>query len=120
MSDEKNSPHLRLVDTPERAAGVNAKEPQSPRALVINGVRDAYQAGQSIEGIADAMKMGGVVVATLLTLMSLSVASSDGMSAFIGGIVVGMVAGVFLVVRCPKGSTPTAASSHTLPSKQST
>ena len=119
MADEKKSPPPRLVETQERADGVKGKELVSPRELVVNTIREAYQAGQSIDGIGDAMKMGGVLVGALLTLMSLAVASSDGMSAFISGIVVGAVAGAVLVIWCSNGGSRTVVSSQVPQGKQS-
>ena len=119
MADEKKSPPLRLVETQERADGVKAKEPVSPRELVVNTFREAYQAGQSIDGIGDAMKMGGVLVGALLTVMSLAVASSDGMSAFISGIIVGAVAGAVLVIWCSNGASRTVVSSQVPQGKHS-
>jgi hypothetical protein len=120
MADEKKSPPVRLVETQEGAEAAKAKEPLSPRDLVITTFRDAYHAGQSIDGIGDAMKMGGVMLAALLTVMSLAVSSSDGMSAFISGIVVGAVAGAVLVIWCANGGARPVVSSQVPPPKQPT
>jgi hypothetical protein len=65
------------------------------------------------------MKMGGVVVAAFLTLMSLATASSAGVSAFISGVLVGAVAGAVLVIRCSNGGSRTVVTNHVPHGKQS-
>jgi hypothetical protein len=111
MTDEKSAPQ-KLVDTHERTESAKAPQSLSARELVINKCREAYLAGQSNAGVGDAIKLGAVLFAAFITLMSLAVGESAGLSAFITGILVGVALGVFLVVRYPWGFTPPDTSQH--------
>ena len=91
MTDDKNCPHCGSA-----AEIVRARQPISRLHSVISNYRDAYHDGHSMAGMGDAITMVSVILGVLAVVMFLAVASKDGLSAFVGGVLAGGVAGVLL------------------------
>ncbi len=91
MTDEKKCPHCG-----SDAELATAREPVSRLHSVISSYRHAYHGAQASPDIGDAIIMASVVIGALIVVMFLTIASRDGVSAFISGICVGIVVGVML------------------------
>ena len=89
MTDEKKCPHCGSA-----AEMVHAHEPVSRFESVFGSYRDAYRVATGMAGMSDAITMVSVIVGIVTVLMFLAVASGDGLSAFVLGIIVGVVVGV--------------------------
>ncbi len=104
MTDEKNYPEtppahsvlppLRPLPRVVETEMVRANEPVSGLESVSHRSRDADSGDPALAGMDDSFRMASVFLGSLVTLVILAAASTTGLSAFVGGILVGTVAGI--------------------------
>jgi hypothetical protein len=95
MSNERRAEILKAVSWPE----------------LVHKYRHARREGHVVKEI-DAITMVGVALIAFLILMYLAITSKDGLSAFVGGMVVGAIGGAVFWSYHQGGRSGKDASSH--------